>query len=396
MTRDSSPSRSLRLFTLTVILLGGIMTGAQLGKVAPLIPWYQGEMGLSLVATGWLASILGVFIAMVALPAGWAVGHLGIIRSILIGTVALVGGGLLLASAETTTLIFAARLIEAVGYLALCIALPAALNAICLPEWKAPALAIWSGFVPIGFAVADLLAGAMLPVVDPQTFLTAITLIFGALNLAVLILLQSMSGTIAITAANRGGLRPTLAMGTILLALSFGAYVVLSVAVLNFLPTFVALEGQHYLLPAGAILLMVPVGNVLASILVRGKSAAYISRVTIAGFVICIIVAIPAFMMANPLVATLGAIIIIVAGGLVASAQFAAIPFLTPARGSVPVALGLVSQIGGIGTIFGPPLAAFVIENYGWTGFAWFLIVCGIAGLACLIPLSVERPSPLH
>ncbi len=46
----------MRLTTIVVLLLAGILAGTQLGKVAPLVGWYQQEIGFSLVLTGWLRS----------------------------------------------------------------------------------------------------------------------------------------------------------------------------------------------------------------------------------------------------------------------------------------------------------------------------------------------------
>ena len=391
MTIDSHelPDRGRRLVAIALVLAAGVMTGAQLGKVAPLIGWYQSELGFSLVAAGWLAAILGIFIALVALPAGWAIDRIGLVRSILIGAVALAIGGLLLSAAREPGLAFAARAVEAGGYLLLCIALPALLAAISPNSWKGPVLAIWSGFVPLGFATSDFVAGAMLPVAAPSAFLTVMAL--GFLVTAACALTSLRGIAVAGGAGAEGGLLPTLSREVVLLASGFGAFVVLSVSMFTFMPVFVGSEGSHYLLSAGTVALTVPVGHVVASILVRGRGAGYMGGLAVFGFAISAATAVPAFTLASPVLATVSAVVLAVSGALVASAQFAAIPFITPARGSVSVALGLVCQAGGLGTVFGPPLAASVIERAGWTGFGWFLSAVAVAGLVCMVPLM--RPS---
>jgi MFS family permease len=391
MTADSAaiPDRSARLAAIVLILLAGVLTGAQLGKIAPLIPWYQAELGLSLVASGWLAAILGIFIAIAALPAGWAIDRLGLARSIQIGAVALAIGGIALSASASPAAIFAARLVEAIGYLALCVGLPAALNAISPVSWKGPVLAIWSGFVPLGFATSDFLAASMLPAATPPGFLLTIVLVFAVFATAALILLRGFDLNVSAGAA--GGIRQTLSRDVVLLAVSFGAFVVLSVSMFTFLPSFVAGDGAHYLVSAGAVALSVPLGNVAASVLVRGKGPAQMARLAIFGFAISALTAVPAFTLASPLLATLSALLLAISGALVASAQFAAIPFLTPRGGSVSVAFGLVAQAGGIGTVFGPPLAAAVAESFGWAGFGWFLAATALVGLACMLPIAGRR-----
>ena len=80
-----------------------------------------------------------------------------------------------------------------------------------------------------------------------------------------------------------------------------------------------------------------------------------------------------------------------IAGGMTASALFASIPFIVQRQGSASVAIGLVAQAGGIGTLFGPPLAGYVIETYGFAGFGWFLVAMALVGIVCLIPLTLTR-----
>ncbi len=398
MLPDSlSPSRSAapRLAAIVLILLAGVLTGAQLGKIAPLIPWYRNEVGFSLVEAGWLAAVLGIFIALAALPAGWLIDRIGLKRSILIGAVLLSAGGIALALADTAATIFAARLVEAVGYLALCVALPAILNDISPVDWKGPVLAIWSGFVPLGFATSDFVALAMLPLYAPPAYLLAMVLLFAVLAAGALWLMNGI--VVSAPASATGSVSQTLSLPIVLVAVSFGAFVVLSVSMFTFMPTFVAGDGAHFLVSAGVIALSVPLGNVLASVLVRGRGAGYMARLAGFGFAVSAVTAVPAFTFMDPALATISALGLAISGALVASAQFAAIPFLTPRDGSVPVAIGLVCQAGGLGTVFGPPLAAAVVEAFGWSGFGWFLSAVAVAGLACMVPVVVvNKASPLR
>ncbi len=387
-----SPSRSAapRLAAIALILLAGVLTGAQLGKIAPLIPWYRNEVGFSLVEAGWLAAILGIFIALAALPAGWLIDRIGLKRSILAGAVLLAAGGIALALAETPVSIFAARLVEAVGYLALCVALPAILADISPVNWKGPVLAIWSGFVPLGFATSDFLALAMLPLYAPHSYLLVMVLLFVVLAAGALWLVSGIAVSAPASAA--GSVSQTLSLPVVLVAVAFGAFVVLSVSMFTFMPTFVAGDGAHFLVSAGVIALSVPLGNVLAGVLVRGKAAGYMARLAVFGFALSAVTAIPAFTLSDPALATIAALALAISGALVASAQFAAIPFVTPRDGSVPVAIGLVCQAGGLGTVLGPPLAAAVVEAFGWSGFGWFLSAVAVVGLASMVPILGRYP----
>src|SRR5690606_30659278 len=106
----------------------------------------------------------------------------------------------------------------------------------------------------------------------------------------------------------------------------------------------------------------------------------FMARLAIAGFLVSAITAIPAFSLADPILATASAFALAISGAVVASAQYAAIPFITPSKGSVAVAFGVVAQAGGIGTLFGPPIAAWFTEAFGWAAFGWFLALVALAG----------------
>ena len=92
-----------------------------------------------------------------------------------------------------------------------------------------------------------------------------------------------------------------------LVPLAFGIYVVLSVGFFTFMPAFVQRPASAILLSAGAIALLVPIGNVLASLLVGGRDARFIALLSAAGFAVNAVLAIPAFGASSPTVATAAA-----------------------------------------------------------------------------------------
>lgn len=382
-------NRPSPLPAIVLLLMAGVLTGAQLAKVAPLIPWYQAEHGMSLVATGWLAAILGLFIAVAALPAGVFIERFGMARALGWGAACIVAGGSWLVFATGPLAIFAARTIEAVGYLSLCIVLPAILSAISPPRWKGPVLAIWSGFVPLGFATSDFMAAAIIPGFDVPGYLAAIVFVFALVAGAAMFSLRGLG--MERSSAASASISATLTLPIILVTIGFGIFVVLSLSMLTFLPAFVAQDRSRYLVSAGFVALTVPVGNVLAGVLVRGRGATYMAWLALAGFVVSALVAVPAFASGHAPLATAAAILLAISGAVVASAQFASIAYITPRAGSVPVAIGLVCQAGGIGTVIGPPLAAAVIERFGWPGLGLFLTLCSLAGIAAMIVLARQK-----
>lgn len=380
-----------RIAAVAMLLVAGILAGAQLGKIAPLIGWYRAEAGMSLVMAGWLTSAIGFFVAVAALPAAFAVDRFGLYRSFVLSSATLAAGALALAMLDSPAAVLAARLLEGLGYLVLVIATPALLAALPPPQLRAPALAIWGGFVPIGFAVSDLLAATMLPGATPRAFLLTAAVAFLVAALAASLLARGLDraegGARSRDIPSLGG---SLSGPVVLSALAFGAYVLLSLGFFSFLPTFIAERGT-LLAPAWLVALLVPVGNVLTGMLVGGRGGAYVVRLAMAAFAVSAAAVFPFYASPDPLVATASAILFALAHGVIASAIFASVPLILPVGGSAAIAIGVIAQSGGIATLVGPPIAGYVIEAYGWPGFGVFMLALSAAGLGLMVPMLARR-----
>lgn len=382
----------LRLSAITVLLLAGVLAGAQLGKIAPLVEWYRTELGFSFVLSGWLTSAIGIFVALAALPAGWIIERVGARPTVLAGSLALSAGAVALALFQDPGAILGARLVEGLGYVVLVIALPAAMSSISPPAWRTTVLAIWSCFVPVGFAVADLSGGWLIPAWGPPAYLLIVGLAYvvvAAIGIALLAGVADITEEEA--AAFDGRLSTTLTLPVILVSACFGVWVVMTVSFFAFMPAYIAGAGSGMLVSAGVIALTVPLGNFFAAAITPGRKARFIICVGAAGLIGTVLLAYPTFAGSAPWPMTLSAIAVAILGGVTGSMLYAVIPPLVSRGGSVAIAIGLVAQCGGIGTLFGPPLAGHVIESAGWAGFAAFMSGTAVLCLLILSPLLVRR-----
>ena len=374
-----------------MLLIAGILAGTQLGKIAPLVGWYRDEAGLSLVAIGWLTALLGLFVALAALPASFAILRAGLFHSFAVSALLLFAGGVGIAAFEHPGLVLASRLVEALGYLPLVIATPALVSALAPADYKAPALAIWGGFVPIGFAIADFLAAGVIPALGERAFLGFAAAGFGVSGLLAVWLAHGLDPVDEPPPAARPFVGASMSPPVLMVAAAFGVYVVLSIAFFAFLPAFAASGSAHLLIPAGAVALIVPVGNVLTGILMKGRGARFAAFLAVAGFIGSAASAVPLFTPSGPALATSAAVIFAVSGGVLASALFASVPFITPRAGSASVVIGLICQAGGIATVAAPPLAGYVIEVHGFAGLGWFLATVSLIG-PFLVAAMLRRP----
>src|SRR5690606_22124923 len=111
-------------------------------------------------------------------------------------------------------------------------------NAISPPSWRGPILAIWSGFVPLGFATADLLARFMLPQASAHAFLLVLALCFALAAAAALLGLPRLPA--GAPSFEGGMLGRSMSLPVLLVTLAFGFVVVQSVSAFAFLPAYVA------------------------------------------------------------------------------------------------------------------------------------------------------------
>lgn len=382
----------LRISCIFFILLLGFYTGAQLGKIAPAVNLLQQEYGYSLTFIGWLTSLIGFFVAIAAVPAGIMIERFGIKRSLYLGSVILFAGTILLGISENPAFGLGARIVEAAGYLIVVIAAPALLNEITSEKYKSAALALWGGFVPIGFTLANLQADILLERIELSGFLLSMGVGFGFLALLVFGSLKKLriESPIAVQ------LKPTLIFSDLpksafIIALSFGLYVGLSICFFTFLPKYLSSLDTPVLLSAGMIALAVPIGNILTGLLLAGGFFKNTKILAVFGFTVSCICVLLVFNVENPTIILIAALLHAFSGGLIASALFASIPHILPKGASSALLIGIIAQAGGLATVGGPPLAGFIIEKFGWQGLGILLSILASIGISLMINRNIPN-----
>ena len=170
------------------------------------------------------------------------------------------------------------------------------------------------------------------------------------------------------SAQGRGNLAAPL-----LLACGFGALSLMTVAIVSLLPSYLSTQMGMSVTAAGATTAVVAAasipGNACAAILLR--------RGVRPGLLACSMLACPAlaaaaFAAATPLPARVGAAAaLIFAVGIAASGAYASLPRVTRRIDDLPVANGVMIQLGSLGALTGPPILAAITGLRHWqlTGY---------------------------
>ena len=374
-------------------IAAGILAAASLGKVGPVSAQVGRAFGLSPFALGATISLITLVGAVLAAPAGqwlrdrdpgpWLAAGLAVM--------AVAGGAMTLAPPSRAALI-CLRAVEGAGYLLIVVGGPSVLIRQVSAGRARAALALWGICTPAGFAVSAAAGGLAASRAGWQDWFAALAAACAVLAGVVLALArgQRRGAPAAPPPADPG--RPPLA-GALLLACGFGALSLMAVAILSLLPTYLIQRG---LTPAAAGAATAVAAA--ASIPGNACAAALLRRGVRPGVLACSMLACPAlagvtFARAVPLPAAVGgAAVLIFAVGIAASAGYASLPEVTRSRRDLPLANGIMIQLGSVGALIGPPVFAAVTGLRQWQLIAYLAIPAVIVGAAAMASATLARP----
>ncbi len=357
-----------------VVLAFGFCTGMQLAKIAPYVDRLGAELGLGLTFAGWLTSLLAVFVALGAIPAGSLIARIGARTGLRAGAAAMIVGAILFGLASGPAALLAARAVEAAGYVLAVVAAPAYLAMAATERLRPMFLALWGSVVPVGFALANLMAGSL-----PSDFALSSAFLWFGVPLAAFGVLVTMvrKGPADAAPPPAPGTAPAQADPIAwVLVLAFGLYVYLSIAFFTFLPTFAASHPGPGLSP-GAVALVVPAGNLAAALVLARWRRLSVLGLTMAS---CLAMAVSgAWVFASGWSGAVAMPAYAFASGVCASCVFAAVPAFARSRRSATRTIGAIAQAGGMATLVSPPIAGWTIERLGWPSLAASLVVAALA-----------------
>lgn len=400
MLASSSPHSLLR--TALCLILAGVCAALHVWKLAPALPSLQAELGLSLVAAGFLLSMvqfsgmtLGLIISLMA-------DRIGLRRCILFGlglsaTVSMLG---IWVHSAPVMLLF--RAIEGCGFLMVVLPVPSLLRRLLPQSILSRVMGLWGSYIPIA-TLFVLIIGSW---VISLSHWRVLWLLLAALTLAMMLLVWILvppdsapsmrAGAPAVLQSPAGGaIRLTLGSGKVwVVALTFGTYVAQWTAVVGFLPTIYAQAGVSGTW-AGLLTGLVAGANVFGNLLagqLQHRGVAPV-RLMVTGFLAMMLSAFIAFGLQAPAVVQFAAVVMFSAiGGLIPASLFMLAVTVAPTPQTTTTTIGWVQQCSAFGQFSGPPVVAWVVNQAGgwqWTWLAtWAFALTGIA-----LVLALERTS---
>ncbi len=387
-------------------MLAGISAALHVGKLPPALPVLQHELGITLVQSGFLLSLVQLASMVLGIGAGLAADSIGLRRCVIIGLWVLFGAGLAGGFAEDALTLLLLRAAEGVGVLLTTVPAPSLIRRVVEPGKLTKMLGFWGAFMPFGMAIALLLGPLVIAGVGWHGWWWLTAAPSAAMALWIHVSLppderssRSLRGSGAPKWPAR--LLQTLrSSGPWLIALTFAAYSGQWLAVIGFLPSFYTQSGWTGALGAALTALVAGVnilGNVAAGrLLFRGVPAVYLLWAGFGAMAIGAFMAFSTLTEGLPVVRYMGALLFSAVGGLIPSTLFGLATKVAPSERTISTTVGWMMQWSAVGQLAGPPVVAWFVGRVGGWQWTWVLTcACCVVG-AMLAMLISRRLSALH
>jgi MFS family permease len=373
----------------------GMICGAYMTKVAPALPLQREEFGLTLVESGFIATMFNVIGALVGMLAGMTCDRFGHRRLGLAGLAILSLSGFLGAVAWNFPVLLVSRFFEGVGFILFTVTATTLMaTAAASPRDRIRALGLWSAYMPTGGGIALLLAPSIIAAWGWRGLW--VLLACGAAACFALAARYAPAPKFGGVASIRLIAESLSQRGILALALLFMFYVSQWSSVMIWLPTF--LLGERAASPTAAALLtalMVLVnapGNVAGGwLLARGVRRGPMVLAASALMAAC-----SAGMLGASIPDTARYLLCLAfsaCAGVIPAAIFSGLPVHAKTPQHVSTANGLVMQGTQAGQFFGPIALAWLASHFGgWSATLWAMLAFAAGGALCGAAITrIER-----
>jgi len=370
---------------ISVLVLAGIASAMQIGKVPAALSLLRADFNVGLVASAWILSVFSGLGALFGSLAGLLADRFGsrhvTIASLLVMALASAVG----ASAHSAALLLVSRAVEGSGFVVTVVAVPSLLFAAAVERDRRIVPSLWGTYMPVGMAVALAITPFMLSAFGWRSWWEFNAALLAGLAIAVAWTNPRSYPLRARPAPQSGGiLRASLLRpGALLLAMIFACYTFQFLSLLGFLPSILQ-EGGISPRAAGGLSALAVLANALGNLgagwlFSRGVAARTLIGSGMIGMATAELVVFSPWCSSS--IQYVAAIAFSTVAGLVPASIFTAIPNVAPADARSTM-MGIAVQASHIGQLVGPPtVAAIAAALGGWSASPLVLVPVAALGL---------------
>ena len=382
----------------------GIIAASHIGKLPPALPFIRLELEASLIMGGWIVSMISIVGFVAGLAAGATADRIGVGRVIIFGLLALAMGSFIGTFAVTDEMMLAARFIESVGFTSSTVTGAAIIARATADKDRKWALGVWAAYMPIGFAGMMVFSAFIIDAFGWRAVWGVSCVLSVLWAIVVLRVTKDWRQSQKSETSGKsilGNIRYSLgSIGGLLVAGSYAVYAAQHIAMMSWLPTYMADVYLSSILIAAAVPALVLVfnagGNYTAAwAMGRGHPIWMLLAIGAGGMAL---MEIGMYSSASPdALKLLFALIFGIAGGLIPASALAAAPVYAPTPAQVGTMSGLMVMATNAGQLFGPPALAAAREQAGsWEGTLWLVLSLAVVGLTlAILSRPMERRTTL-
>jgi MFS transporter, DHA1 family, inner membrane transport protein len=374
---------------MALLYAAGLLAAFQYAKIPYMLPGLAGQTLMSPVQQAIALSVIGIAGAIAGTFAGALCQAAGLRRTLWFGLLVGVAGSLLALVASSYTMLVLARVVESVAHMAIVVAVPTLMLALCAPADRPRVMALWSCYFTLTFIIAAVLVPALVQATGWQ----GVAVLHAAMLLLVAVLCfwlppgepPPTSDTLSIKSLLNAQLR-LVGQGKLLaIPATFFGYTLLFVALVSTLPALLAGTAQA----AAVLALLLPgaslVGTVMSlTALSKGVSGHRLVRISATGILLagaCLMLTPARGLAAQGVVMATFVLLGTLPAGIISS-----IPALFKAGDpDITLVNGGLVQFGNLGNFVGAPLLAAMLLKFGWPSVGVYLIVGGLVVSVCLL-----------
>ncbi len=375
----------------TAIVLVGVFTAIEYGKVAPCIPDMMDRIGITVTDGGLLMSAFALSALIMAVIGGALIDKFGVRPIGIIGLVVSLVGNIIGLFVMDASILMVTRVLEGIGYGIISVCGPIVISAWYSPEKRGIPSGLWGSYVGAGVLVAMVSAN---PLLATGTWKTVWTFALIALAIAFLLFLlfvympsEEQRQDADVLEENEGGslLKGFLAPGAVLLGIMFllldfglDSFNNFSVTYLN---EYLGFDYSAANLTSTIGCITMIIGAVVGSVvLAKSKNRGVVLFVTIVLSTAC-------FFLQFRLEGSLATMIVyqsIAAAvyGALPAMFYALVPEVATSKKTVGAAVAVVILGQNIGTLIGPSVVGMIVDTSSWATSA---TVMGIVSCASIV-----------
>ena len=379
-----------------IVIFSGVVAALQIGKLPPALPALAESLGMSLMQSGFLLSLVQLAGMSLALAVGLSADGLGLKRSMLMGLLVLGVASAMGSFALSVPELMFWRALEGLGFLCVTLPAPGLIRKLVSAQQVRKLLGYWGAYMPAGTALTLLVGPLWLPAWGWQTWWC----LFAVLSWAMALVLWRVVPADAVMASQQPTLQSTPAVvqvawpqrlretltapGPWLVALCFAMYSGQWLAVVGFLPSIYTQAGLSgaTLGVLTAFAAAVNMGGNMASgrMLQRGLHPSVLLGLGFLAMACGSWLAFSEWTSAVPWLRYVGVLLFSSCGGLVPGTLFSLAVRLAPHERNVSTTVGWMQQGSAAGQFAGPPAVAWLASQVGGWQWTWTA-----TGLCCVV-----------